>query len=400
MKILTSLLTLAALAFLPLAGYAQDATLPTATVLSYAGAPASGTSEIDTLTIQSGTSAGTFTITVAGGRTTTPITWSATDATLVASVDAALEALSVIGTGGVTTAAGTLSSGIGTITITFTGKNAKMDFPLLSIGTNSLTGGTAPTLTTTTAGVAATYQAAPTGQLITDVTNGKLYQNTSGTANSPTWTVIESALGIDTSAELRTLLTDETGTGVAVFATTPTLVTPVLGAATGTSLNLGATGVLSTTAQSGTGSIAMTTSPTFTTPVLGAATGTSATVTGAIRTSSATLPIGYNTGAGFAVTQLTNKQTTVVSDTPAGVITMNNESLVNDTETTFQVTCASCAAVDVPQVAIASVGTAGKYLVTVSAVAAGSFKITVSNVGTTAGEAIVLNYVILKGSGS
>jgi hypothetical protein len=33
-------------------------------------------------------------------------------------------------------------------------------------------------------------------------------------------------------------LTDETGTGSAVFATTPTLVTPILGAATGTSLVL------------------------------------------------------------------------------------------------------------------------------------------------------------------
>jgi len=43
---------------------------------------------------------------------------------------------------------------------------------------------------------------------------------------------------IDTSAELRAILTDETGTGAAVFANTPTLVTPVLGAATGTSLNL------------------------------------------------------------------------------------------------------------------------------------------------------------------
>jgi hypothetical protein len=40
------------------------------------------------------------------------------------------------------------------------------------------------------------------------------------------------------SANLRTALTDETGTGSAVFATTPTLVTPVIGAATGTSLSL------------------------------------------------------------------------------------------------------------------------------------------------------------------
>jgi hypothetical protein len=39
------------------------------------------------------------------------------------------------------------------------------------------------------------------------------------------------------SANLRAVLTDETGTGSAVFADTPTLVTPVLGAASATSIN-------------------------------------------------------------------------------------------------------------------------------------------------------------------
>jgi hypothetical protein len=43
-----------------------------------------------------------------------------------------------------------------------------------------------------------------------------------------------------TSAQLKTLISDETGTGGAlVFADTPTLITPVLGVATGTSLGLG-----------------------------------------------------------------------------------------------------------------------------------------------------------------
>ena len=45
-------------------------------------------------------------------------------------------------------------------------------------------------------------------------------------------------LATPSSANLRTALTDETGTGSAVFATTPTLTTPVIGAATGTSLVL------------------------------------------------------------------------------------------------------------------------------------------------------------------
>lgn len=190
MKKYISILSLAVLACLPLASiHAQDSTIKSVPVYSYAGAPVNGTNEVDTLTIQSGTSAGTFTLTVAGGRTTAPITWSATDATLIANIDAAVEALSAVGIGGVTTAAGTGSSGIGTYTLTFTGKNAAQDFPLLSIGTNSLTGGAAPTITTTTAGVAGTFTNALPGALLEDTTNGELYQNISTTIGAPNWQI-------------------------------------------------------------------------------------------------------------------------------------------------------------------------------------------------------------------
>lgn len=47
-----------------------------------------------------------------------------------------------------------------------------------------------------------------------------------------------------TSSILRTLLSDETGTGSAVFATSPALVTPALGAATSTSIAIGASGTV------------------------------------------------------------------------------------------------------------------------------------------------------------
>jgi hypothetical protein len=63
-------------------------------------------------------------------------------------------------------------------------------------------------------------------------------------ADLASWAAIARASGFDTfvatpsSANLAALLTDETGTGSAVFANTPTLVTPVIGAATGTSLSL------------------------------------------------------------------------------------------------------------------------------------------------------------------
>jgi hypothetical protein len=53
-----------------------------------------------------------------------------------------------------------------------------------------------------------------------------------------TATLYGTGTGTITSAQLLASLSDETGTGLAVFATTPTLTTPVIGAATGTSLAL------------------------------------------------------------------------------------------------------------------------------------------------------------------
>lgn len=50
-------------------------------------------------------------------------------------------------------------------------------------------------------------------------------------------TGVATFLGTPSSANLRTAVTDETGTGALVFANTPTLVTPVLGVATATSVN-------------------------------------------------------------------------------------------------------------------------------------------------------------------
>ena len=59
------------------------------------------------------------------------------------------------------------------------------------------------------------------------------------------------SLGSFTSLQLLTALTDETGTGAAVFATSPTLVTPALGAATATSLVSSGTAASSFTVTSG-----------------------------------------------------------------------------------------------------------------------------------------------------
>ena len=109
--------------------------------------------------------------------------------------------------------------------------------------------------------------------------------------------------------------------------------------------------------------------------------------------------IGYVSGG--AVTQATNKSTAVTLNTQGGQITMNNAALADGAEVTFQVNNDKVAATDVIGVNIASGGTAGAYLVVVSAVAAGSFKITVSNVsGGALSQAIVLNYAGTKSAAS
>jgi hypothetical protein len=117
-------------------------------------------------------------------------TWSATNATLLSNINTALDA--VFGTASIVATDSTLTAGIGDLLLTFSGNQyAKTAQPLLTL-TNSLTG-TVPTLAIaeTTPGVSATPYRVAKGGLVSDVSNGKLYIN-SGTAYSPTWTVVGS----------------------------------------------------------------------------------------------------------------------------------------------------------------------------------------------------------------
>ena len=97
-----------------------------------------------------------------------------------------------------------------------------------------------------------------------------------------------------TSAELASIVTDETGSGLLVFGTSPTLITPLLGtptsgvltnctglpvagggtgATTLTGILLGSgTSAITALASSGTGDVVRVTSPTLVTPTLGTAT--------------------------------------------------------------------------------------------------------------------------------
>jgi hypothetical protein len=76
-----------------------------------------------------------------------------------------------------------------------------------------------------------------TGLPIDGGTTGTLPAGRGGTGLTSLGTGVATFLGTPSSANLRTAVTDETGSGSLVFATSPTLVTPTLGAATATSIN-------------------------------------------------------------------------------------------------------------------------------------------------------------------
>lgn len=162
--------------------------MPAVPIYKNAGAPTAGTTEVQTLTLGGTPTGGTFTIRY-DGFTTAAITWTATDATLLAAINTALDALPNLGAGDCVATAGTLSSGIGTILLTFAANLVKTAVNLM-VAVSSLTG-TTPTavIAETTPGVTTTYKGAIKGALLSDVTNGILYINT-GTALAPTWTKV------------------------------------------------------------------------------------------------------------------------------------------------------------------------------------------------------------------
>ena len=154
-----------------------------------AGAPAAGTSAVQTLTIGGTPTGGTFKLGW-NGHTTAAITWSATNSTLLSNINTALDAMAGGGSGYIVATAASLTAGIGTISLTFSSVLARRAVAVISVADNSLTG-TSPTLAiaNTTPGVDAAGQGAPKGGLLSDSTNGILYINT-GSDSNPVWTKV------------------------------------------------------------------------------------------------------------------------------------------------------------------------------------------------------------------
>jgi hypothetical protein len=112
---------------------------------------------------------------------------------------------------------------------------------------------------------------------------------------------------------------------------------------------------------------------------------------------SAESAVGYSTGTGGTVTQVTDKSTGVTLNKRCGQITMNAAALGAAAEVSFTLTNSVIAATDVVMVSIASGATAGAYSVQCDATAAGSCRISVGNRNAgSLSEAIVLNFVVIK----
>jgi hypothetical protein len=106
-----------------------------------------------------------------------------------------------------------------------------------------------------------------------------------------------------------------------------------------------------------------------------------------------------NIGPSATVTQLTNRSTGVTVNASSGQITTDATSLAAGAEATFIVTNNKVSAKSVVVVNMASGATADTSVAVVSAVAAGSFSVTLTNLNAATADtgAGVINFVVING---
>ena len=140
---------------------------------------------------------------------TTPRTWSTGEVVTAALLNAQIKGNMDLSAGAILTTAGDILYASGANTPARLAKDANATRVLTNTGTSNVPAWAQVTLTS---GVTGTLPVANGGTGITSLGSN-----------------VATFLGTPSSANLRAALTDETGTGGAVFATSPTLVTPALG---------------------------------------------------------------------------------------------------------------------------------------------------------------------------
>jgi hypothetical protein len=156
----------------------------------------------------------------------------------------------------------------------------------------------------------------------------------------------------------------------------------------------------------GTGAVVLGTGPTITNGVLNGTVGASTPSTGAFTTvtastsvlSSGTGGVGYSTGAGVAVTQLTSRTTAAPTTgvRKSGAVTLFTATAVVGTYFSFTVPNTGIAVTDT--VVLSVRGATNTYVAFVSAItAATSFQITMASVAGTASDTPIVNFTIIKG---